>query len=218
MLISVHVSKCAGSSFRAILQEVYGDHLWPNYGTILSRDQAHASQVPPGTRCIHGHFLADTFDGLFPGAPVIIWVRHPVERVVSKYYYLMRDPDMRDSACQALHGRNLTLRQFADLPDNRNETSRYRAGKSFADFAFVGLAERFDDSLSRFRELFGIKRTLIAPRDNVNPLRSTPCYPIWGADRDYILERNLEDLYWYEEALARLDDPGLAGSCTDQVA
>jgi hypothetical protein len=207
MLISVHIPKCAGSSFRAVLKELYGERFWPVYGPISSREQARASLVPPGTQCIHGHFLANTFDGLFPGAPVIIWVRHPVERVVSKYYYLLRDPDLNDSCCRTLHERGLSLRAFADLEENRNEQTRYRAGKSFGAFAFVGISERFAASIVRFRELFCIHRNLPVPFDNINPLRQTATYPLWGADREYILERNLADLCWYEEAVARLDNP-----------
>jgi hypothetical protein len=216
MLISVHVSKCAGSSFRAVLTELYRERFWPNYGSILSRDQAEASVVPPGTQCIHGHFLADAFDDLFPRAPVIIWVRHPVERVVSKYYYLLRDPDMRDAGCRILHDRHLSLREFADLPENRNEATRYRAGKSFRDFAFVGVSERFADSLARFREVFEVHQVLPIPHDNANPARTGPCYSLWGADREYILERNLVDLGWYEEAVARLEEPRLVS--VSQVA
>jgi hypothetical protein len=198
------------SSFRAVLRELYGERFWPNYGPIPSREDAQASLIPPGTQCIHGHFLADTFDGLFPGSPVIVWVRHPVERLVSKYYYLLRDPDMSDSCCRTLHERGLSLRAFADLPENRNEQTRYRAAKSFGDFAFVGVAERFADSTARFRELFGIQCSLPVPCDNVNPLRDTATYPLWGSDREYILERNVADLCWYEEAAARLDNPGFA--------
>src|SRR5204863_2238823 len=90
MLISVHIPKCAGTSFHRVLRAVYGDQLWLNYGQIFSQDQLRRSVAPPGsvapsgsvvpssTTCIHGHFIADTFSKHFPHARLITWVRDPV--------------------------------------------------------------------------------------------------------------------------------------------
>src|ERR1700678_709074 len=113
MVISVHVPKSAGTSFRRVLDEVCGARIWDNYGTIFSRDQARAELVPPGARIIHGHFIADAFDDLFPRRRLVTWVRHPVERLVSNYHHFLRSPDMRDGCCRLLHEYKVSLRQFA---------------------------------------------------------------------------------------------------------
>jgi hypothetical protein len=204
MIVSVHVPKCAGTSFKVILKEICGARIWYNYGTIFSRAQARPELVPPGTTFIHGHFLADAFDDLFPDRRLITWVRHPVERLVSNYHHFLRTPDMRDDCCRALHERKLDLRQFADLEWMRNETSRYLANKRVEDFEFIGITERFAESIQLFSEVFGYRDVLKIPRDNINPERIGEHYDLSPEDHAYILERNASDLAWYTRASERL--------------
>jgi len=212
MIVSIHVPKCAGTSFRRILTEVCSARIWFNYGTIFSRDQARAELVPPGARFIHGHFLADAFDGLFPGRRLLTWVRHPVDRLVSNYHHFLRSPDMRDDCCRALHERRLSLRQFADLEWMRNEASRYLASKPVGDFEFVGIAERFEESVGKFCRAFGFRHPARIPRENLNPERVGERYDIDPGDFAYIAERNAADLAWYEEAAERLAGEGFGRS------
>jgi len=205
MIVSVHVPKCAGTSFRKILDSLFGKRIWHNYGEVFTRQQARAQIVPANTRAIHGHFIADAFDDLFPRRRLITWVRHPVERLVSNYYHHLRAPDMRDDCCRMVHERRLSLRDFADLDWMRNLSTRYLANKPIEDFAFVGVAERFEESLEAFSRALGFRRVLAMPRENVNPGRSSDLYPLSPADYSYILERNRLDLDWYEQACRRLD-------------
>lgn len=204
MLVSVHIPKCAGTSFRHILQAQYGEQLWLNYGSIFVRSQARAELIPPNTACVHGHFFADAFDDLEPDRQLITWVRHPVERVVSNYYHFRRSPDMRDDCCRALYERNLSLTQFAALDWMRNEAHRYLAGKKLAEFAFVGIAERFNESL----HLLGAKLGWVAPvapcRENTNPERRHPHYQLSRDDFELIRDLNAVDMAMYEDATARL--------------
>ncbi len=204
MIVSVHVPKTAGTSFRRVLDQVCGARIWYNYGTIFSRAQARAELVPPGTRFIHGHFLADAFDDLFPDRRLVTWVRHPVERLLSNYYHFLRTPDMRDDCCRELYERKLSLRQFADLEWMRNYTGHYLANKPVADFEFIGIAERFDESIRRFCEVFGFRDASRIPRENANPDRTGEAYELTPGDRAFILERNAADLAWYSQAAERL--------------
>lgn len=209
MIVSIHVPKCAGTSFKRVLNEICGARIWYNYGTIFSRDQARPELVPPGTKVIHGHFLADAFDGLFPDRQLVTWVRHPVERVVSNYHHFLRSPDMRDDCCRALHERKLDLRRFADLEWMRNEACRYLANKPVEDFEFVGITERFNASIQHFCRVLGFRDVLKFPHENVNPDRSEGRYELTEGDRAYILERNVDDLAWYDAASARLAAAGI---------
>lgn len=204
MIISVHVPKCAGTSFKRILDRIYGAQVWLNYGAVFSRDEARAGTVPTGVKVIHGHFIADTFDGIIPERRLLTWVRHPVERVVSNYYHFLRSPDMRDGCCRALHQQGLDLRGFADLEWMRNMTTRYLANKQVGDFEFVGITEKFGESIRNFCRQFGFRELVKLPCDNTNPGRSTELYDITPEDRAFILERNLADLAWYNRAVERL--------------
>ncbi|HEY5228518.1 MAG TPA: sulfotransferase family 2 domain-containing protein [Opitutaceae bacterium] len=204
MIISVHVPKCAGTSFRHVLHGISGDSIWYNYGTIFSKEQAQSHLVPPGTKIIHGHFMADSFDGIYPERQLITWVRHPVERVVSNYYHFLRSPDMRDNCCKALHEHRLSLREFADLDWMQNLASRYLSNKPVADFHFIGISERFHDSLRQFCSVYGYREVMKLPRENTNPERTAARYDLRSSDQDYILERNIADFEWYSRALERL--------------
>jgi len=206
MLISVHIPKCAGTSFRHVLEAVHGGGLWLNYGAIFTREQAAAGLVPAAAACIHGHFFADAFDTLYPGRRLAVWLRHPVERVVSNYHHFLRSPDPRDDCCRQLHERRLSLREFAALDWMRNESARYLGGKPLADFAFVGVAERFAESLSVCRRTFGWHTPVPLPCANTNPERLTDRYALSPQDFSHLLDLNEADLARYEEAVARLDD------------
>jgi hypothetical protein len=210
MLVSVHIPKCAGTSFRHILRDVYGEALWLNYGNIFVRAQARAELVPRGTRCIHGHFFADAFDDILPRRRLITWLRHPVERVTSNYHHFLRSPDMRDDCCRVLYERKLTLLQFAELDWMRNEASRYLAGKPLSDFAFVGIAEQFSESLDAFGRQFGWTPGIATRRDNTNPDRTTERYTLPEADYEEIAQLNEADMELYEQALAGLPSRQLA--------
>lgn len=205
MLISVHIPKCAGTSFRHILREVYGDALWLNYAGCFAREQATADKIPAGTTCIHGHFLADTFDDIVPERRLITWVRDPVERVVSNYHHFLRSPDLRDTCCRRLIEEKLTLRQFAELDWMRNLMTRYLAGRPLETFAFVGVAERFDESMALFATQFRCEIPGSLPRVNVNPGRSSPSYELSAADRAYLRSLNERDAALYDHAVRRLD-------------
>jgi len=187
MIVSVHVPKCAGTSFRNILDVIFGDGIWHNYGTIFTRDQAVAQSIPARARAIHGHFIADAFDDLFPKRRLITWVRDPVERVVSNYYHCLRAPDMRDDCCRIVHEQRLGLLEFADLDWMKN------------------LSERFDKSIEVFSRNMGFTRVMGVPRLNVNPKRLEATYGLSREERSFILERNGKDLAWYEQACLRLD-------------
>lgn len=200
MVVSVHIPKCAGTSFRHALRQIHGSGLWLNYGDDFRREA-----VPPGTTCIHGHFAADAYDGIIPGRKLITIVRHPVERVVSNYHHFLRIPDLRNQASVRLHAENLTLLQFARMESVRNEIVRYTAGKTPADFAWIGLAERYPESLVLLRKKFGISAPMTAIRDNVNPDRKNPCYDLQSHEYDEILSLNAADMVWYAKACSHFD-------------
>jgi hypothetical protein len=204
MLISVHVPKCAGTSFRHVLDGICGEEIWYNYGTIFSREQARLDLVPDGKKVIHGHFMADSFDDIIPDRELLTWARHPVERVVSNYFHCLRAPDMRDDCCRALHEHKLTLREFADLDWMQNLMTRYLANKPIGDFRFVGVSEQFDSSIRLFEDTFGWRASGATPRANTNPERRESRYRIPLGDHDFILERNLVDMAWYGQAVDRL--------------
>ena len=206
MVISIHIPKCAGTSFRIILSDQFGSRLWLNYGSIFTAADFRPDLIPEGTACIHGHFLGNAFDSVVPRPRLMTWVRHPVDRVVSNYYHCLRSPDLRDDCCRRLHEEKLSLRAFAELDWMQNLATRYLAGKAIEAFDFVGIAERSDESRPLLGRVFGWATPPCGPRENTNPDRVTPSYPLSPADYKHLLALNQLDLKFYRTAIARLDD------------
>jgi hypothetical protein len=215
MIISVHIPKCGGTSFRLVLEGIYGDSLWLNYDAHLGQSRDQIQLIPRGTRCIHGHFLANTFGELVPQPQLVTWLRHPVERVVSNYYHYLRSPDPRDACCRELFEKNLSLEQFAELDWMRNEATRYMAGTAMDAFAFIGITERFNESVHVFGSMFGVSVPAESPRVNVNPKRLSESYVLSPRTYEHILSLNLRDLICYDMANRALDRQLL--TCLDRL-
>jgi hypothetical protein len=203
VLVSVHIPKCGGTSFRKVLQGIYGEeHVLLNYNENLP---VTAGSIPPGTRCIHGHFPARHYDRVLPRFDLVTWLRHPVERVLSNYFQFLRHPDPANPCSEELARRKLSVEAFAELELMRNEATRYLAGRSVAEFRFVGVVEQFDKSLRAFGSTFGVAVPKEPPRENVGPDRSSGSYRLTDLAFARILDLNQADLAAYEQAAARLN-------------
>lgn len=205
MLLSLHVPKCAGTSFALVLKRIFGARLWLNYGAIFRRGEAREGIIPQNTECIHGHFEADAFDDLYPKSPMVTWVRHPVERLASNYHYFLRHPGPNDHFCQVLHERNLKLTEFAELEGMQNVATRHLLGRPLDQFKFVGVSERFPESMAVFSHSLGLEDGGTPPRVNYNPERTQPRYELSPSEFDRIAAMNTADLELYNEANRRLD-------------
>jgi hypothetical protein len=201
MLISVHIPRCGGASFRRALEEIYGkERVQVRHGDPVSR-----GWVPWRTACVHGQFPSHSFDHKYPDASLVTWLRHPVERLVSQYHQFRRQPDWTHPACQALRERRLTLEEFSALPSARNEMGRFLGSKPLQAFHFVGILERSADSLRLFGETFGRAVAADLPRHNANPERDDDPYYLTEGLREHIETMNQSDLDLYESAVALLE-------------
>lgn len=216
MIVSIHVPKTAGTAFQQLLSNQFGSRLLlengdrplaPGYLVRSLRRTAKrwAGQTefdPSRYDCIHGHFLARRFDYLGK-VRRIIWLRDPVQRVASHYHYWKRVPDMRNADCRLMIEKNMSLVQFAALPRMRNVQARFVDGCRLSDFAFIGLFENIDESLSRLSAATGIDASSL-PRSNANAEKSGDKYPISDAQAQRVFGLNKRDEKLYAEALSHL--------------
>ena len=96
-IISIHIGKTGGSSFLQWLRKAYGEanvsHFVKKEHKVKSNDfSAPLQSVAKEFRIIHGHFRYEEVDEIHNSsrAKVITWVRDPVERVISRYFYLQK--------------------------------------------------------------------------------------------------------------------------------
>ena len=187
ILVSLHLPKTAGTSFLALLEQVYGDALLRDYADrpLHSSPWRRKKQaitnalcnLHPGpalleTRCVHGHFLPLKYRGLALRLPLrfVTWLRDPVERLASHFHYWQRSYDRREAG--PLHRRCVEegwdLERFCLGPELRNSYSSFLWGFPLKHFDFVGITEHYEDDVRVFSEqFFGALTQLPAPR-NVN--------------------------------------------------
>jgi hypothetical protein len=217
MIVSVHVPKTAGRSFLAFLQETLGEArirrdwsggprieggMGPVAGLLQDvrgrlvrvRNQLNGNAFD----CIHGHFVASKYASL--RAPMVAWVRDPVERVVSHHAFFQRYRDERNRHSLAVqHG--LSLLDFAALPRMRNLQSRY-LDAPLERFALIGRTEHFDEDLIRVAAALELPMRH-SPRANANPGKSGAHYDLSAAARARILDLNRADAQLYDRVRDR---------------
>jgi hypothetical protein len=173
MLISVHMPKTAGMSFRATLEEHYGEGFAYDYADyplahapidrhrrVLQASLEALGREFSATECIHGHFLpvkylllGDKLDCRY-----VTWMREPVARLVSHYHYWFRTYDPESDLTSPLHRRVVeegwSLEAFCLSPELRNVYSQYLWGFPIQRLDFVGITEFYDEDLHDFSMAF----------------------------------------------------------------
>ena len=165
-LISIHIPKTAGTSFRNVLNDVYGeehvlrlditehDALLPH--VKLNEVEISKSRLPlQKIKVLHGHFQrsrAAQYFNLPPEVPVITWLRNPVQRVISNYLYLRKMVSDRLSGNELKEHIFCSLLQFAARDANRNRMHRFLETEELSQFAFTGKTENFSNDLLQLKE------------------------------------------------------------------
>jgi hypothetical protein len=208
-LVSLHIPKTAGTSFRTVLQERYGKRqvlhfdIYPS-GAIHAKGKAlKGCDLGKKTKVLHGHFgYRDLYEKveINPKTPVITWLRHPVERVVSNYFFLNkimagRLKERPDENLLARMGRSLS--EFAQQEENQNRMSHFLAGADLKSFHFVGIQDYFEEDLQRLA--LSMQWPMIANR--VHNATEVKKPEISEAEYQLIESLNQRDIDLYEEAL-----------------
>ena len=157
MLISLHLPKTAGSSFVASLEQYYGDRILRDYTDlpintpVLRRNRrALVNSVLTCFRdydnidCIHGHFLPlkyFLYGILNKDVQFVTWVRDPVERLASHYYFWVRSyhPDKAPLLHKRVVEEKWSFERFCLSEELRNFYCQFLWGFPLARFSFIGL-------------------------------------------------------------------------------
>lgn len=219
-IISIHIPKTGGTTFKEVLIAVSGNRVYFDYeDKPLSSDYRYRrlyanlrgllrkrkDEIPEEARFIHGHFLASKYEKRFPRARFIVWFRDPVERLISHYHFWLREPDMDNATCRRMIIGKMSLLDFAALKEMRNVHSRFLSGKDLDTFDFIGITEEYDKSLRLFKKMFFSSIDMGFPIRNENPNRRGRSYEIDEDTRRAIMEYNRLDLDLYERARKRFD-------------
>jgi hypothetical protein len=174
MLVSVHMPKTAGLSFRATLEEHFGKQFAHDYvDSPLAYPPAERHQMAleasisslgsnalAGVKCIHGHFLPVKYLPLTQQrhCQFVTWLREPVARLISHYHYWHRSYGIPSAYTSELHRRvveeSWTLEEFCLSPELRNIYTEFLWRFPFQRLDFIGVTEFFDDDFHWFCKLF----------------------------------------------------------------
>ena len=216
-LVSVHLPKTAGTAFLDILFQVYGkDNIFLDYNDkigdplsqfntdypnwLKNRDNFIKS-INPDALVIHGHFSAVKYDGYFADAKRIVWLREPISRLISHYFYWVGIPPSQNSLHKVLLEKNLSLLEFAELPTMQNRMSRiFFRDVDINHFYFIGIQEFFEDDLAKLAVLMDWPRVTMPIVNRTNTLG----YSSFDTDKS-LMEKlaflNKEDIGLYQTAL-----------------
>ena len=217
-LVSLHIPKTAGTSFRNILKDVYGSgsvaRLDIRRNIELNSKPLKSKKIKPGIRVLHGHFnyqkFMESFD-IAEGTPVITWLREPAERVISNYFYL--DKILRKELNEEKKDLNIlakmekTLLEYAATEANRNRMSKFLDGISPEEFYFIGLTEHYEDDLAQLAKRLNWKSYSLH-KHNITGRKP-------GLDEESlqkIRELNHDDYELYEHALKLREERIKSGS------
>ncbi|WNZ24401.1 sulfotransferase family 2 domain-containing protein [Leptolyngbya sp. NK1-12] len=186
VLYFCHIPKTAGMTFRTIVEDQF--HCSDVCPATLNAQLAKMSpEEIQSYRLFRGHLGFINLPELLPGKQVInvTVLREPVARVISHYEYIRRMPG--DPHYEAV--KDMTLEEFAQkltagkvgkniqtyhvaktaqfsLESLSPQETLDLAKASLDDFAFVGLVERFQDSLFLLSYIFGWKPIFNSRKEN----------------------------------------------------
>jgi len=166
-IISLHLPKTAGTSFGTSLAAHFGDRYREDYADqCISKSVAQrcedalaagveiAAQGLGDIECVHGHFLPLKYLPLAATRELtfVTWMREPVARMISHYYYWQESYDEETSAPhhRQVIEQSWTLEQFCLSEQFRNIYTQYLWGFPLDNFAFIGISEHYQQDLQEF--------------------------------------------------------------------
>jgi len=217
MLISLHLPKTAGSSFLMSLEQHYGERLSRDYADkpintpMLRRNSGalvncilNGLRRDEGLECIHGHFLPlkYLFYSTRQDVRFVTWLRDPVERLASHYFFWVRNYDPVNSP--PLHKRMImekwSLERFCLGPELQNFYCQFFWGFPLSRFDFIGITEYYETEFDFFSRVF-LGYSLQPAKENINPNKGKTSY---FDDEDLInkiKKHHSKDILLYEKAL-----------------
>ena len=183
MIAFIHIGKTGGLTIQSILASQYGlSHCdavsWKSLSNSHALEPVSAADVRkikwiyPNLECLTGHQIMPygDLDTAFESLDYFALVRSPVQRMASAYQQLRKtDPDY------------MSFEAYCDIDTHRDQQCRILGGAACAETAlqviqeknvFVGIFERFDESLLLLKTLRLNELHLDYKHHNVAPSRA----------------------------------------------
>mgnify|MGYP003111082481 FL=1 len=218
-IISSHIPRTGGNLFRNVLYDLYGVRdclenvkdkiyydekyftrkgdmvMYEDYGDKPEYNyyEVNPTVDVPQYECIHGHFRLGKYKQLFNSHKLIVWLRNPIDRLISHYYFLKNSPLHIDPIQNKLIAEELDLYQFCELETSKNIYKKYFQ-KYSKNIDFIGITESYNDSLRKFEKMF-----------DVEVGDTYPYFDIESGDSDF--KNNIQNSKWavYKKEYDKID-------------
>ncbi|MFM9850080.1 MAG: hypothetical protein ACKVP3_23355 [Hyphomicrobiaceae bacterium] len=129
------------------------------------RDHSVIALQDANLRAVHGHYWIKKYETL--EADRICFLRHPIERAVSHYFWWLSQPLSGNSLHRLVVERQLSFEAFAEIPAIRYfYTRHYFRCVDMKSFAFIGRSERYQEELERLEGLLGCSGAKVSANPN----------------------------------------------------
>lgn len=210
-IIFPHIPKTAGTSLRKSFEAYFGDsYIAKDFGPAFQQTTPCVkhlffekndpyelkNKLDKDEFCVlTGHFESSRYIQLYPVSQFVTFLRDPVKRVFSEY---------RHRATRNFDRFEGSLEEFCDQEKSQNLQFSMLHGCAWPAFAFVGVTEKFDTSLSILNEELGLSLESV----EANKFSKDKSFEreLTLSERDYIKNKNGKDVALYSEVCAYLDE------------
>ncbi|MGH7684410.1 MAG: hypothetical protein ACREMT_08700, partial [Vulcanimicrobiaceae bacterium] len=214
MILSIHVAKAAGNSFRECLEATFGSRLMKDYGDWAGFDHPEAhrrrlartaamrdrrDELIENYDIIHGHFVADKYAGMFARPSLVAFFRDPYQQSVAHYHFLKRNPQRDHLEERIFHEAQMTLHDYLRWDAFYNHQSQYLGNVPVEDFTMVGLSSEFERSIELFKSIYDYDLGS-ARYANINHERAHADYPIDAETKKAVDKYRAADIELYRRA------------------
>jgi hypothetical protein len=213
-LAFVHIPKAAGTSLKkALIANLGEEGIAFQYDRPMADGRwmrnvkclfASLQGAEPSKQVVFGHFLVGKFarptpSGYMPrpGVGYATIVREPLQRAISHYHFWQRTYLGGHRVWERFTRESWSLERFLFSREHANFQSQFLWKFPLANFDFLGLAERYEESLWLLGQTFPFLGNLDVRLENYNPDKS--------ADDNYQIDPQtaaaFRKLHWRDYAL-----------------
>ncbi len=209
-IIFPHIPKCGGSSVLKILENT-GKSLFLDYDappshrewTMLGcerRNREFARLDFSVFDFIYGHFPLERYRRGNKGRQIILLLRHPIERMISQYYFwkdMVPDNDYSFLAIEPeiadLKAEKMDLPAFCDIFGMKDFYTRYTQLPDTSGFLLVGFTDLLPEFFQKLSQYTGyVHEEFPAERQNSSRI------DLSAAVRKELESRLAKEIEWYE--------------------